>query len=556
MRRSRSVALLSVLTLAAALAVLTPGGSQAAPSASAGNRSDRGGPGDRAAAATSAQLGLSADERLIPKYVVRDRDGTVHTRYDRTYQGLPVIGGDLVVHRSPRGAIRQVDWASRADLTAVGDTTPEVSKASAASVARRSTGLPSTADDARLVVYAVGDQARLAWESKASRGLSRSEVVYVNASTGNELAGWSLVHHADGTGHSLYSGTVPISTIQSGGTFRLDDATRGDNDTHNATGTDEFFDPPSGPVFTDADNIWGNGLPSAAQSAAVDAHYGAAETWDYYLTQFGRNGIADDGVGAPSYVHYGTSYQNAFWSDDCFCMAYGDGGSMFRPLVALDVAAHEMSHGVMSQTAALIYDGESGGLNEANSDIQGTMVEFFANNSSDKGDYRIGEKIVKVRPHFLRRMDNPRLDAPLYNNGDHSYNCWSSTIGNDDVHFSSGPANHWFYLLAEGSGAKTINGVRHNSPTCNGLTVNGIGRTPAARIWYRAVDIYMTSTSQYSDARDATIRAARDRSGRKHPMPAGRAIVERGERGAERLVLQRPASGMVPGSIGRMAADI
>ena len=168
MRRSRSVALVSALTLAAALAVLTPGGSQAAPSASAGgDRPDRDGPGDRAAAAaTRAQLGLSADEWLIPKYVVRDRDGTVHTRYDRTYHGLPVIGGDLVVHRSPRGTI-QVDWASRADLTAVGDTTPDVSKASAASVARRSTGLPSAVDDARLVVYAVGNQARLAWESKA-----------------------------------------------------------------------------------------------------------------------------------------------------------------------------------------------------------------------------------------------------------------------------------------------------------------------------------------------------------------------------------------------------
>jgi len=509
MRRSRSIPLLSALTLAAALAVLTPGGSQAAPSGSAAgdDPADR---ADRAANSTRSELGLPADEQLIPKYVVRDRDGTVHTRYDRTYQGLPVIGGDLVVHRSPKGTIRQVDWASKADLTVVGDPAPEVSRASAATLARRSTGLRSTADDARLVVYAIGGRARLAWESKASRGLARSEVVYVNATTGAELGGWSLVHHADGTGNSLYSGTVPIQTVQSGATFRLRDATRGNNDTHNATGTDEFLDPPGGPVFTDANNVWGNGLPGNAQSAAVDAHYGAAETWDYYLTRFNRDGIADDGVGAPSYVHYGTNYENAFWSDDCFCMAYGDGGPSFRPLVALDVAAHEMSHGVMSQTAGLIYEGESGGLNEANSDIQGTMVEFFANNSSDKGDYRIGEKIVKVAPHFLRRMDNPRLDAPLYNGAFHSYNCWTPVIGTDDVHFSSGPANHWFYLLAEGSGPKTINGIRHNSPTCDGSTVNGIGRTPAARIWYRAVDIYLTSTSQYSDARDATIRAARD----------------------------------------------
>jgi hypothetical protein len=268
--------------------------------------------------------------------------------------------------------------------------------------------------------------------------------------------------------------------------------------------------PPTGALLTDTDNVWGNGLASNRQSAAVDAHYGAAKTWDYYKSRFNRLGIGNDGVGAPSYAHYGSNYENAFWDDECFCMAYGDGGPTFRPLVSLDVAGHEMSHGVMSRTADLIYLGESGGLNEANSDIHGTMVEFFANNSNDRGDYYIGEKITKVSPRFLRRMDNPQLDAPLHDGGLRSYNCWTPTMGADDVHFTSGPANHWFYLLAEGSGAKTIGGRSHNSPTCNGSTISGIGKVPASRIWYRAVTLYMTSTTDYRDARDATIRAARD----------------------------------------------
>lgn len=218
---------------------------------------------------------------------------------------------------------------------------------------------------------------------------------------------------------------------------------------------------------------------------------------------FNRNGIRGDGVGARSFVHYGNNVDNAFWRDDCFCMVYGDGGVQFRPLVSLDVAGHEMSHGVMSHTAGLIYFGESGGLNEANSDIHGAMVEFFAGNRRDRGEYRIGEKIAKGSPPYLRRMDNPRLDG-------FSYNCWNPLIGAEDVHFTSGPANHWFYLLAEGSGAKTINGMPHNSPTCNGSNLNGLGRIPAARIWYRAVNIYMISTTNYRVARDATIRAARD----------------------------------------------
>ncbi len=499
-RRWSVVVGLSGLLLASALVGLTPGVGQASLSA----------PRERAAGGASIELrlGLSPAEHLLKKYAVRDEDGTVHTRYDRTYDGKPVIGGDLVVHRAPGGKIGSIDWASEADLSALRDLTPSVSKADAAAVARRTTNLPSSAEDAELVVYAIGDRARLAWESTASRGLGHREVVYVNASTGDRIGGWSLVEHADGTGNSLYSGTVTIQTVPQAGGFGLRDETRGNNRTLDNDNAGDF--PPTGALLTDTDNVWGNGLAGNRQSAAVDAHYGAAKTWDYYLSRFNRNGIGDDGVGAPSFVHYGSNYENAFWDDGCFCMAYGDGGPTFRPLVSLDVAGHEMSHGVMSRTADLIYQGESGGLNEANSDIHGTMVEFFANNSNDKGDYYIGEKVTKVNPRFLRRMDNPRLDAPLHTGGLHGYNCWTPTMGADDVHFSSGPANHWFYLLAEGSGSKRIGGRAHNSPTCNGSTITGIGKVPASRIWYRAVTVYMTSTTDYKDARDATIRAARD----------------------------------------------
>jgi hypothetical protein len=130
------------------------------------------------------------------------------------------------------------------------------------------------------------------------------------------------------------------------------------------------------------------------------------------------------------------------------------------------------------------------------------MVEFTANNASDPGDYYIGEKIARDGT-YLRRMDNPQLDGG-------SANCWYSGVGSLDVHYSSGVGNHFFYLLAEGSGAKTIGGRSHNSPTCNGSTVIGIGRDAAAKIWYRALTTYMTSTTKYTGARDAAIKAARD----------------------------------------------
>src|SRR5690349_10011510 len=184
-------------------------------------------------------------------------------------------------------------------------------------------------------------------------------------------------------------------------------------------------------------------------------------------------------------------------------MTYGDGdGTNYGPLTSLDVAGHEMSHGVTENSANLTYSGESGGLNESTSDIFGTMVEFFANNPSDPGDYLIGEQFDKTHKG-LRRMDNPASDGK-------SANCWSSSVGNLDVHYSSGVGNHFFYLLAEGSGQKTIGGVVHNSPTCNGSTVTGIGRTAAAAIWYRALTVYMTSSTDYHGARTATLSAAQD----------------------------------------------
>ena len=210
--------------------------------------------------------------------------------------------------------------------------------------------------------------------------------------------------------------------------------------------------------MTDADDVWGNGSGSNTQTAGVDAAYGAQVTWDFYKNVFARNGIRNDGVAAYSRVHYSRAYVNAFWYDSCFCMTYGDGSGSTHALTSLDVAGHEMSHGVTANTAGLEYSDESGGLNEATSDIFGTGVEFYAANSNDVGDYLIGEEIdINGDGTPLRYMDEPSKDGA-------SYDYWTSSIGNADVHYSSGPANHFFYLLSEGSGSKTINGVHLRQP--------------------------------------------------------------------------------------------
>ncbi|MGY4976332.1 M4 family metallopeptidase [Streptomyces sp. 900105755] len=467
-------------------------------------------------------LGLTAAEGTSVRDVIVDRNGTQHVRYDRTYRHLPVLGGDFVVHLKSDGAYRSADRATRSRIS-LASIVPDVSAPKAADLAVNALRAANLGDALKqvqakpqLVVDALHGTPKLAWRTDAvgkdSLGNPVARTVLTDARTGAQIDAWDSIETATGDGKSLYSGTVPLETTQSGSAYNLTDPTRGNTYTGDAANKTDLcifgicISRAPSTVFTDADNHWGTGAASDRSSAAVDAQYGTNETWDYYKNVHGRNGIAGDGKGSYNRVHYGNNYNNAFWDDSCFCMTYGDGdGTTFGPLVALDVAGHEMTHGVTSKTAALTYSGESGGLNEATSDILGTLVEWYANNSSDPGDYLIGEKIVRsgFGKTALRYMDQPSKDGS-------SADYWSSSVGNLDVHYSSGVANHFAYLLAEGSGPKTINGVSYNSPTYNGSTVTGIGRDKLGAIWYRALTVYMTSSTNYAGARTATLNAAKD----------------------------------------------
>jgi Zn-dependent metalloprotease len=453
---------------------------------------------------TARELRLGAQEKLVVRDVVQDRDGTTHTRYERTYAGLPVLGGDLVVKTAKDGSTEGVARATRAAIKpatltpAVGAVRAERQALAAAKAEEAKS--PDVNRAPRKVIWAANGTPTLAWETVVGGfqhdGTPQELHVVTDAATGEKLFEWEAVQ--TGTGHTVYSGTVPLTTTQSGSTYNLTDGARGGHKTYNLNrGTSG-----TGTLFSGPDDVWGNGTPSNLESAGADAHYGAALTWDYYKNVHGRNGIRGDGVGAYSRVHYGNNYVNAFWSDSCFCMTYGDGSGNANPLTSIDVAAHEMTHGLTSATAKLVYSGESGGLNEATSDILGAAVEFAANNSSDVGDYLIGEEIdINGDGTPLRYMDKPSRDGS-------SKDSWYSGIGSIDVHYSSGPANHFFYLLSEGSGAKTINGVSYDSPTADGLPVTGIGRAKAEQIWFKALTTKFTSTTNYAGARTGTLAVA------------------------------------------------
>ncbi|MEU9190529.1 M4 family metallopeptidase [Streptomyces sp. NPDC048484] len=453
---------------------------------------------------TAEELGLGAREKLLVKDVVRDADGTTHTRYERTFAGLPVLGGDFVLHR--KNGRSTTTKSARTTIT-VPTTTPRISAARAADKAL-AIGDASDVERSevegkpRLVVWAAGTKPVLAWESVVEGfqedGTPSELHVVTDAATGKVARKYEGVHTGTGTGQ--YNGTVPLGSTATGSAYELVDGERAGQRTYDLNqGTSG-----TGTLFTDDNDVWGDGTPGNRQTAGVDVAFGAAATWDYYKNVHGRNGIRNDGVAAYSRAHYGNSYVNAFWQDACFCMTYGDGSGNAKPLTALDVAAHEMSHGVTSATANLTYSGESGGLNEATSDIFAAAVEFNAGLEADVPDYLVGEKIdINGDGTPLRYMDKPSKDS-------RSRDYWDATLGSIDVHYSSGPANHFFYLLSEGSGAKTVNGVSYDSPTYDNVPVAGIGVENAALIWYRALTTYMTSSTNYAGARVASLKAASD----------------------------------------------
>jgi Zn-dependent metalloprotease len=463
-------------------------------------------------------------DAFVAESTIVDADGTEHVRFARTYQGLPMIGGDLVVHSRNGQALGVSETLKTKSRPGVH---PGIATSRAVSNARKEFADKTTEVPAsKLVVYARGATPVLAYEvvlqGFRADQTPREMHYFVDAKSGAILDRWDAIETAKpgrdgdscsggvaavGTGKTLTEGQVSLDTVKCGSVYQLRDLNRGGGYTTNMglrqTGM--------GSVYVDADNKWGNGGLDDSATVAADAHYGVSATWDYYLDVHGRDGIADDGVGAVSRVHYGRNYANAFWSDSCFCMTFGDGdnGVSILPLVALDVAGHEMSHGVTSRSARLVYSGESGGLNESNSDIMGTMVEWHVDNPNDPGDYMIGEKLYPNNPGYyaLRYMFKPSLDGT-------SPDCYSADLGKLNVHYSSGVSNHFYYLLAEGAvvpeGFEQF-GLTPGSLVCNGNTaIAGIGRDAAQKIWYRALTVYMTSNTDYAGARAATVQAADD----------------------------------------------
>lgn len=306
-----------------------------------------------------------------------------------------------------------------------------------------------------------------------------------------------------------YSGTQQIQTTLSGSSYVLNDNTRGSGVvTYNSARTATY---PS-TNFTDVNNDW-----TAAEfnntnkdNGALDAHWGAEKTYDYFSVNHGRNSFNNAGAQIKSYVHYNLvaagypDNNNAFW--DGTRMTYGDGGTgVFDILTSVDVAGHEIGHAVCTYTANLAYQKESGAMNEGFSDIWGACVEFYA--APTKQPWLIGEDIERRSGHLsLRSMSNPNAEGqPDTYGGTYWVNVNCTPSNNNDqcgVHTNSGVLNHWFYILSVGkSGTNDIG---------NAFNVTGITMDKAAKIAYRTEANYLSANSTYANARTGSIQAAID----------------------------------------------
>jgi Zn-dependent metalloprotease len=483
-----------------------------------------GGAGERAlemVRVNPAAVHASSADRFQARDAIVDADGTEHVRMDRTYGGLPVIGGDVVVH-SRGGRINSTTLGLRAPLRVALKPTISADDAmvrAGTEFGSNFTGRPT----ATLSIDARGATPALVWDVRMTgldaAGIDRDMSYLVSARDGRIVERWSNIDNyirpgggtttpsptpctgtaATGTGKSLYLGNLSINTTSCSG-YELQDMTRGRATTIDLNGSTS-----GGVSLKDADNIWGNNAKTDRATVAVDAHYGVAKAFDYFKNVHGRNGLAGDGKGAQARVHYGSSWVNASWSDTCFCINFGDGNATYNPLVSLDIAGHELSHGVTNKTAKLAKTGEAGGLGEATSDIFGSMVEFYAANGSDPGDFTIGEKVVVAGGlNALRYMFKPSRDGM-------SADCWTSGLYLKNSHYSSGVGNHFFYLLSQGAVSPAGYGYTPTQMVCTGTTaLVAIGRQKAEKIWYRALTVYMVSTTNYAGARVATLNASKD----------------------------------------------
>jgi thermolysin len=456
--------------------------------------------------------------------------GVVHERYQQTYLGVPVWGTTVVRQVGSGGEPVSVFGELRTIAPMV--VTPGISAEAATEAVERAVGVDVGATrTASLVLLPRPDGSHvLCYTTRAFLPSAQMMRYFVDARTS------AIVHTIDetrhqavGTGRGVFGDTKKISTQAVGGSFMANDLLRPPVlFTADLRGNlDTLFTLLNGvrplllsDLAADSDNNWTDG-------GVVDAHVYAGFTYDYLFKRHNRRGLdnADrtmvnlvNPVRRENLLQYSPEqisdfFLNAFYLGDGY-MLYGVGlpdgftlgGQRVNPWSAgLDTVAHEFTHGVTDFSSGLIYEGESGALNEAFSDMMGTAVEFYfqaAGNGSQQADYLIGEDIFTAGPVVQTRGFRSMAAPQQFNDPDHYTLRYTGSADNGGVHTNSGIPNHAYYLAIEGGQNRV-----------SGRAVPGVGaanREQIERVFHRAFVFMLPANATFSVARAATIQAARD----------------------------------------------
>ena len=402
---------------------------------------------------------MTTDNLALRKMTI-DEDGYRHFRYVQMFDGLPVIGSDLVVHVDIKGAVYAVNGTSRGDISSsLGSRAiSQGAAATAVSADSRFAGLAQTASQ---LVYLETQEANFykAYEIvvEGMRGQNpQRDKVYVDVDSGAIVADYPQIFFAESRKVYTAGGgsAIPGTLVRSEG---------------QAAGSDVDV----------------NG-----------AYDGTGDAYEAYKGFWNRDSYNNAGGTLTSTVHYSVNYCNAYWNGTQMVYGDGDASQGCGPLArAVDVTAHELTHGVTQNESNLTYSGESGGINEAMSDIFGAFVEAWVDGGKtgtlaiSADTWKVGEDIISGG---IRNMCDPASDGS-------SKDYWTSTVGSVDVHYSSGIGNLEFCLLSRGGmhprGKSTVN-------------VPAIGMDKAIRIYYKSNTDILTSSAQYSNLRTAMEQAA------------------------------------------------
>lgn len=432
-----------------------------------------------------------------------------HAKFRQEIDGVPVFGGRLTVHTNSAGELVAITNSTSVSAEQT-NTAPAYTREEALDIALAELDDPGalTSDPtAELMLYpdASGD-TKLVWKVQMERldgtEFTSRPVRFVDAHTGEIALAYEGLQTVQGQGQTNYYGTVDIEVTNYNGSYYLEDAsTNVATFTHNGTFNDVYY-------VSDEDLQFNKGW----QPSAVEAHFAASGFLDFLSSTYGRDGIDDawgpQSVGALSgnggvlavYADYGNNYANAFWDGTKVTLGTGDGYSV-GALSSVDIVAHELTHGLIERTGNMIYQGEPGALNESFADVFGALGERYILGDDDS-IWFIGEDIeLSSSNGAFRYMFNPTLDG---SSRDHYSTRYRGYADNGGVHINSGIGNLAFYLASEGG----------SHPTRGGRSVQGIGADAAGEIWYRALTIYMTPTTDFAGARTALLQAARDLYGR------------------------------------------